>query len=424
MNSINEVNKPLEKLTKVMKLATLNNDCLELLFDHLELDDMISVADTSRIFYVPVCLAFKSKYKRTKIIINPNVVGSPSHEAYNKLFVHNSVTALKFLRNFGHLLWNMQLNCKVLSPKLNVEFTHYLFKYCSKSLQSFSMYHNSSEFLFPDNNNNVFTNLFKLKMEKCTFGRELNLNKMFPNVSILHLGPNRYEYPEAIRVNLPSVKELIIQPNTFEEEDIKEVLKMNPQLERLTICPIYYIELIRWINEWLPKLRYLQMKCLPIEFYAEDLVPIQLDHIVNFSLHVGIESLPWDIPFLFEKLEKFLLFGGLWMSQKCLDFFARMKHLKQLTILGWYGDEHNIDTFFKLENILSNVEELHFSWIDQISSNCILQFLEGTKSLTKMTINVNETKPTIDIVSKKLNDGWQMREGLFNRQYIIERISG
>lgn len=406
----------------IKKLTSLDDDCLEFLFDYLDWSDLLNVADSSRMFHTAVGLVFKRKYHKSSIIIDGIACKSSPSQRRDNISISKPVTALKFLRNFGYLICDLQLNCRFFGTKITDEITRYMLEYCSKSIYSLSLYCNSSKFLFK-NTGHIFGNVEKLRMELCIFGSDLRLNNIFPNLSILNLGQNWYEIgSRAIRINLHSVRDLTIQANKFEETDIKELIKLNPQLERLEIYPIYSVELIAWINDCLPKLRSLELGGLPQEFYGV----LRLDHIVNLSLHIDVTPLR-KIPFVFRKLENLLVVGSLRINEKCLDFFGNIQHLKVLTILGWYGDMHNMRKFFELNNILSNVEELNFDWIESISSECILRFLQQSHALSKLTINVNkahENTTTINALKGKLDTEWKIREGLFSRQYIFERIIG
>lgn len=50
-----------------LKLTTINNDCKELIFDYLEWQDLINIADTSKQLYAATCRVFKRKYGNAKI---------------------------------------------------------------------------------------------------------------------------------------------------------------------------------------------------------------------------------------------------------------------------------------------------------------------------------------------------------------------
>lgn len=45
-----------------LDLTTINDDCKQLIFEHLDWIDLISVADTSKQLYTSVCGVFKRKY--------------------------------------------------------------------------------------------------------------------------------------------------------------------------------------------------------------------------------------------------------------------------------------------------------------------------------------------------------------------------
>lgn len=43
-------------------ITNINTDCRELIFEHLEFNDLVNIADTSKQFYSTVCLVYKRKY--------------------------------------------------------------------------------------------------------------------------------------------------------------------------------------------------------------------------------------------------------------------------------------------------------------------------------------------------------------------------
>lgn len=47
---------------KTTKITNLNFDCMELIFMHLEFNDLLNVADSSKQFYGAACEVFRRKY--------------------------------------------------------------------------------------------------------------------------------------------------------------------------------------------------------------------------------------------------------------------------------------------------------------------------------------------------------------------------
>lgn len=52
----------LNEFDKSVNLITINEDCRESIFQHLEWKDLICVADTNKQLYTSVCRVFKRKY--------------------------------------------------------------------------------------------------------------------------------------------------------------------------------------------------------------------------------------------------------------------------------------------------------------------------------------------------------------------------
>lgn len=414
-------------LTAKNKITNLNDDCLEVIFGNFDWLQLLSTADSSHHFYSATCLEFKRKYGHSIVTIGG--FGSMSTliplRNTDKISILNPVTALKFLRNFGHLIWHLQINCRFIRPELCEEIEHYLNKYCSKMLNNLSLYSISSKSLF-SGCIETFENIDTLHLESCKFNGDLNMLKLFSRLRLLHLvGRNQFKNTNAIRVSLKSVSDLTIQVNKFEEADITEMLKLNPQLEQLDIYPIYSHEIVRCINEYLPNLRTLILRFLSSQFYTEDPLfePIHLEHVEEFLLEIDLPVLR-NFPFSFGKLKNLFIKGPLELNQNCIQFLEGLNDLKYLTISEWTDEENNIQRFFELRNIRSNLEQLSFTWLDDISTDTVLTFLHQSQSLKRITINGSEFNENINDLRIGLTEiNYKMRNGLHSRQFIIEKVN-
>lgn len=56
-----------EMLPEPLSLVTINDDCKELIFEYLELRDLVNIAETSKQLNTAVCSVFKRKYGTKKI---------------------------------------------------------------------------------------------------------------------------------------------------------------------------------------------------------------------------------------------------------------------------------------------------------------------------------------------------------------------
>lgn len=68
-------NKPgnTEVISETTKITSLNSDCMEAIFEHLELNELLSVADSSARFHSAACQVYKRKFWNIIPIFSPNL---------------------------------------------------------------------------------------------------------------------------------------------------------------------------------------------------------------------------------------------------------------------------------------------------------------------------------------------------------------
>lgn len=70
LNDIDQLSNSAGHLHETTKFTNLNTDCMELVFNHLELNDLLSVADSSKVFHAPICQVFKKKFLNKNIVFD------------------------------------------------------------------------------------------------------------------------------------------------------------------------------------------------------------------------------------------------------------------------------------------------------------------------------------------------------------------
>lgn len=63
-------NADASSIFETTKITDLNTDCMEIIFEHLEFNDLPNVADSSKQFYTAVCGVYKRKYENMKLIFD------------------------------------------------------------------------------------------------------------------------------------------------------------------------------------------------------------------------------------------------------------------------------------------------------------------------------------------------------------------
>lgn len=127
----------------------------------------------------------------------------------------------------------------------------YLSKYCSETLCQLSLQNSSRCSWFIQDTQKPLTSVKTLQVEGCVFDYGFTFQRIFPNLETLTSGFNSYLSFSTLIVNIPTLKHLTIlfTAPTFQENNAKELLKLNPQLENPRIsffgrqCTIFDIEL-------------------------------------------------------------------------------------------------------------------------------------------------------------------------------------
>lgn len=181
--------------------------------------------------------------------------------------------AFRLLRNFGHLILNLNLeyiqfnyqrNFKSVKGytmpedyaeeyvqfdyqrKLNSVNGHtmiedYLAEYCSEtlcqlSLQYFDIYHRFDVCFF-HNVQKQFSRVKTLHIIHCNSYKDLPLNIIFPSLETLKWEYNLCRSESTLITHFHSLKSVeIVFPSEFKDEDIEEFFQLNQKLESAKIC--------------------------------------------------------------------------------------------------------------------------------------------------------------------------------------------
>ncbi|XP_055307320.1 uncharacterized protein LOC129571540 [Sitodiplosis mosellana] len=372
--------------SEALNLTTIDEDSRILIFEFLEWDDLARVADTSKKLYTAACDVYKRKYGKVTLITTPRYETDNSFTGTriyrNRIYLWDPVISLKVVRNFGHITSHIAVGCRLPKDGKKTAFVSFLMssleKYCSKSLRELT--DRTNNLLFLKEIRNPFINVEKIFCTWVSFSTsEIPFNTLFPNLKSLDVAwisgstsempfctlfPNLESLKTsisnkvAVRIASPSMKHLCITTPMFHEENIVyELLKLNPQLEKLEIDfknIFRHIMFSRDVN--LPKLKDLFLRTY---FKTYNVQRYHFDNVTNF--HLVVNSDLAYVPFTFNKLERFQ-FTSYYFSKSdtipshIFDFITENKHLKSITVSRL---ECGVTELFQLCSVLTNIEELY-----------------------------------------------------------------
>lgn len=319
------------------------------------------------------------------------------------------VKILKLLRNFGHVISHIFLNIEKdchdynFRPALVIHIESYVAKYCSKSLRRFLLVE-PPRFLFKENQT-PFINVESINFSYYRRLCEVPFSTIFPSLQHIELDISHSIWYDIV-IAIPSMKKLSIDVTKsrenraleLEENGIKELLKLNPQIEdlELIIHSKFTDVLFQGFNENLPKLQRfsLAMRANFQRYHSDSVIDFKMRPLSKFI----------NIPCTFSKLERFeydyYCDNAIETIESCIfDFIAENKYLKSITLTSVRSE---ISKLFQLDSVLKNIEELNveifYSDFPPLSSDLILNLFSQSQSLKKLTLTAYEN------VFENLND--------------------
>lgn len=403
-----------------LTLVTINNDCKELIFEHLEIKDLVNIAETSKQLKTAVCAVFRRKHgnriitygghddnryemcvllKLFKIVmayffpklrlfpkVRPDGRCLREKERRNEEICKIKLDAdelllLKILRNFGHTLVEIELRFRfrISYRKFFDMCDIYLAKYCAKSLRKLIIVYKNEwgemdgrpfkecKCLFEDIEN-PFLNVTDLTISWCILGPKL-FGKLFPNLQSLTLDGNLYKSFLVTQEHLPNLKTLKICPYRKDDQgDGMEMIKLNPQLETLFLrieekFGTKYLQSISKYN--LPMLKSLEISSefgfnpynFDRPFNFSGFGPFHFNNVVDF--HLRLEGHANINLFTISELRHVSLSAQInfdLAQVPVLNFISRHTNLASIELYGLVSG--NLDRLFNSEYILSNIVDL------------------------------------------------------------------
>lgn len=178
------------------KIIDINTDCLEKVFEFLELRDLINVADSNKYLQETAEVVFIRKSKKRMIIVEINEKRPfysyefPDFEIYDDaILIRNSLAAMKAIRLFGQHISEISLQvisgitCK---PPMCKNFFVHVNEFCHKTLKILHLYGNISPVFaaleHPFENTETFIYRRGVIGKRCK-----HLSRLFPRLSQLKL---------------------------------------------------------------------------------------------------------------------------------------------------------------------------------------------------------------------------------------------
>lgn len=385
-----------------IEITDVNVDCLEHVFKHLNLDDLVNVANTNSWVRTATGWTIAHKFDKKTVILRNISMLQTSQQMYiwgstDEILITNLKKSLHFLRCFGHLVTKLEISHLLVAKKYQTYISHYISKYCINLIEiTFSSCTEDTFAMLK----NVFTNVQKVRFVDCQLGSEMSqLNELFPNLLSLEFnGFNEVFDRTCIAVQFPHLEQFatnLIVANEkygFGMENVINAIKMNPKIQSLHIHWDNDQQFFENVNEQLKNLHTFKFDCfeelLP-KINEDDGCIVHFNIVKTFQMSLttayNIGHTDHRIPFEFNALENFVFESDNKMEQLFFDFIEKHPTITKLTLVLKYKwtqmfmDDEHIDRIAEMLPSLVDVNTKTFNFTEFQA----LRFVEKLKNLRR-----------------------------------------
>lgn len=367
------------------KLTDVNDDCLEMIFMHLDFDDFINIVHTSRLLKPAAQTAFALKRA-----FNLNILSKS--RGYHKLkisdcnvTVQDLKTSLRFLRCFGHTISKLSVGGTPGIMRLNgFKMIHHVNEYCLNSLVE-TTFRCLPAGAFQDLKHPL------IKVESVTFqNSELDqkskqLIQWFPQMNTLQLD-NIQTHHDCIEVNIPGLQHLTVKGReTYSADRVMNVIRLNPQLLSLHLDVHEWVKVVKYANQVQLGLVNLRIDC-----QKDGIWSVAGVDVVNFNTLRKLEvdfCYFRNIPISFNRLEEFTwTTTWSWLGENFHGFLQRHPYLAKLSVVvinrGTWLNTLSHEHITKIIAALPLLEKINFDGT-LIGINSLISLINNCKSLNE-----------------------------------------
>lgn len=388
-----------------IQMDDLDDYTLLSIFDVLNLDDLINVADIGLRYRHLVTRHYAiSKFKLHDSLVRFSghmLAGSSVEISSYSIEIVDFSMAQKVLRIFGHIISKLQFNYDRYNPIQARRMARYINKYCSESLVEIKLYSFKESVLelwdIP------FAKVQNVYLIRGIFtSKSFDLNTIFPSMQRLELEWITIPESKYLVQHYPHLKHFKMSDTKI----IEKILSLNHQIQSVYVWGEYNFDFLRFICSESPNLSELILNGLPNDFTETAFQRIySMPNIKKFTLHLSklIEFIPEYSPFDLGQVEEFTL-SCFEPSQKWIELITQYQTIRKLNVKWGTLNSHQ---WLKLLRDLPNLLEIEAKWDITLPTESITDLINNNTRLEKVTFLDTESSFR-EILRTQINEQWQL----------------
>lgn len=409
-----------------MNLLNINDDCQLIIFEQLDMIDLISMAETnSNLFYFTQRILRQKFTKKEMVFRSPYVtedVRNHVKEFNDRIEIQHWPTIEKILPLFGHLIRKLEVvhRYKLTTVQsTQIQSTHFfklINSHCANTLEQMRIISKAYNDIFAE----LKTPFKKLeylaisgdymKFNKTNFA----FNELFPVVTTLHISAEKIRDLGLCEQSLQHLNELSTEDQDNDHRNvIQTIIKNHPRLKSLILK---YVDsnLLEFVADELKHLENLEIHHYNQDH--EDDLSFEFRRLKRFSVFM---TMPTNL--IFHEIEEFEIVNFLRSPDLIKQVLQFKQHLKKLLL----RTPLNNNDIVQLANAKLNLTELTISCGKDIGLDNVVELLNGSQHLMKLFID-NESEELRRLTIKSLLEAkfkyqfhWMVNE--IHNQIVLER---
>ncbi|XP_055306238.1 uncharacterized protein LOC129570592 [Sitodiplosis mosellana] len=369
--------------SKQLQVLDINDDCLQIVFECLDLEDLFNVAEAHSHLVPAARMVFARRYRMKKVFLNLDLVRFIDDDCIE---VRKDVAAA-FFRYFGAVVSSLFINFEGQRERA---IEQSLLDHCPGTLVKFELALCDTSNL--DTIDEPFGKVEQLTITKSSLSKRLSrLYVWFPSLTTLKLINVTSEKPEYLVAHLPQLRNLVIynEKMTIPLATISGMLRANPQLESLVLCCDYDADFLQSVSASLRRLIELELWAPDDRFLCFGDDKVRFESVETFALiapHLRGEFVV-NMPFEFTNLKELYFDGFNEFKGQLISFIKENHGVRQLNLVPCIDDWDDL-TFADLMSVVNSLPdlvELEFCG-DTFKMDDIIQLLMINKRLQKVRV--------------------------------------
>lgn len=318
-----------------MKITDINQFCLELIFIHLSLGDLINVSDANKYLRFATYMPFIRNYARKSIKIDRNGVKEYKSDMRHPLVLDKTIIIVnlkaifQMMRTFGGNITEIKFDYFSWNNNNKFENYHHIMSYINEFSNESLKHLTLNTALGFEYLNKSFLNVEDVYIRDSLHLKEKCLSRLFPKLYRLTLHDTNYSVASEYFPNLYHLQTDSSSWSDSRMADYATILQMNPNIRslKININDFCYLDCIK---NHLQSIESLEISTMHPQAYDNQ---IYLQNVTKFKIHYILpKSPPPKIPFLFNKLKEFEISNVYSHSDVLLPFINENRMIEKITI--------------------------------------------------------------------------------------------